>query len=201
MSRYRGPRIRIIRRLGELPGLTGRVTKKQNSPGEHGTDRMKQSQYDIRLREKQKLRYHYGVTERQLLTLVRRARQAKGATASFLLAALESRLDNIIFRIGYAPTIRASRQLVTHGHIWVNNKPVNIISFTCQRGDLITIAQRTTSQKLIETNLKNNKRPVPPFVRFLLDGKRAQYLQTCPLKDIGLQTRPQLSIEHYSRRA
>ena len=201
MSRYRGPRIRVVRRLGELPGLTRRQAKRTNPPGEHGADRQKQSQYDIRLREKQKLRYHYGLTERQLLTLVRRARNSQGATGSYLLATLERRLDNIVYRLGFAPTIRASRQLVTHGHICVNGQQVDINSFECKIGDIISIANKTQSQKLVETALSQNNRPIPPFLSIQSDGKSGRVLQNCSLKDIGLQARPQLSIEHYSRRA
>lgn len=201
MSRYLGPRIRVVRRLGDLPGLTRRIAKRTNPPGEHGAARQKQSQFDIRLREKQKLRYHYGVTERQLLTLVRRARQSKGATGNFLLSTLERRLDNIVYRLGFAPTIRASRQLVTHGHICVNGRCVDISSFNCQIGDIISINTRTQSQKLVEGFIKSNDRPIPPFLALQPDGKSGRVLQNCSLKDIGLQARPQLSIEHYSRRA
>ena len=124
MSRYRGPRVRIRRRLGELPGLTNKVTTKQSAPGQHGLTKKKKkpSQYAIRLQEKQKLRFNYGITESQLISYVRKARKIKGSTGEILLQLLEMRLDNIVFRLGIAPTIAAARQLISHGHIIVNSK-------------------------------------------------------------------------------
>ena len=127
MSHYRGPRLRICRRLGKLPGLTSKISKKSNPPGDHGAAFTKKpSQFNIRLKEKQKLRFNYGVTERQLLKYVKKARKSKGSSGSLLLNFLEMRLDNIVFRLGFAPTIMAAKQLVSHGHILVNDKIVDI---------------------------------------------------------------------------
>ncbi|MEM7770254.1 MAG: 30S ribosomal protein S4, partial [Cyanobacteria bacterium P01_A01_bin.37] len=117
MSRYRGPRLRIVRRLGELPGLTRKAAKRAYPPGQHGQARRKRSEYAIRLEEKQKLRFNYGLTERQLLRYVKKARRAQGSTGQVVLQLLEMRLDNTIFRLGMAPTIPGARQLVNHGHI------------------------------------------------------------------------------------
>jgi len=141
MSRYRGPRLKITRRLGQvLPGLVQKIStngKENQPPGQHGTLRRKNSQYSIRLQEKQKLRYHYGINETQLIGYVKKARQLKGSTGDILLNLLEKRLDTTIYRLGYAPTIRAARQLVSHGHININDKRVNIPSYQCQSKDII----------------------------------------------------------------
>ena len=131
MSRYRGPRLRIIRRLGQLPSFTLKRSKKQKTPGEHGkflqSDRKKKQgkqppQYLLRLQEKQKLRFNYGITDSKLLRYIRQAQKLKGSTGDILFQLLEMRLDNLVFRLGIAPTISAARQLVGHGHILVNEK-------------------------------------------------------------------------------
>lgn len=150
MSRYRGAVLRIVRRLGELPGLTRKTTKRTSRPGQHGDQNKKPSEYAIRLEEKQKLRFNYGVTERQLLKYVRDARRIKGSTGEALLQLLEMRLDNIVFRLGMAPTIPAARQLVTHGHVCINNKRVSIPSYQCQTADIVSIRNNARSKKLVE---------------------------------------------------
>ena len=145
MARYLGPRLRIIRRLGNLPGLTAKVPMRNTLPGQHGRKKKKPQkprEYKIRLMEKQKLRYNYGLTERQLQRYVREARRKKGPTAFFLMQLLEMRLDTIIFRLGFAPTIPAARQFVNHDHILVNNKKINIPSFQCQPNDIITVQNK-----------------------------------------------------------
>ena len=128
MSRYRGPRLRIVRRLGELPGLTSKTSKNQSRPGQHGMAPRKVSQYGIRLQEKQKIRFHYGITESQLIRYVRFARKLKGSTGEILLQLLEMRFDNVVFRLGFAPTMSAARQLIRHGHLRVNGKKATIPS-------------------------------------------------------------------------
>lgn len=148
MARYRGPRVKIVRRLGELPGLTTKVPNRNYGPGQHGqaAATKKLTQFRVRLQEKQKLRYNYGVTEKQLLAYVRRARRAKGPTGEVLLQMLEMRLDSIVFRLGFAPTIRAARQYVSHGLITVNGQRVNIPSYNCSPGETIA----STSTPVIE---------------------------------------------------
>ena len=151
MSRYTGPRFRIARRLGgaELPGLfVPRELRRTYPPGQHGpTQRIKLSDYAIRLREKQKLRAHYGVSEKQLRRYMTQAKHAKGNTGENLLVSLESRLDNVIFRLGFTRTVRASRQMVGHGHINVNGHRVDIPSYRLRVGDVITVRE---SSKLKE---------------------------------------------------
>lgn len=153
MSRYRGAVLRIVRRLGELPGLTRKVSKRSSRPGQHGNQPRKPSEYAIRLEEKQKIRFNYGLTEKQLLRYVRDAKRIKGSTGEALLQLLEMRLDNIVFRLGMAPTIPAARQLVNHGHVLVNGKRVSIASYQCRTGELVSIRNNVKSRKLAETYL------------------------------------------------
>nr|YP_009057662.1 ribosomal protein S4 [Retrophyllum piresii]AIC07401.1 ribosomal protein S4 [Retrophyllum piresii] len=150
MSRYRGPRIKLIRRLNNLPGLT----KYRRSDRE----KEKKSRYRIRLEEKQKVRFHYGLTDRQLLQYVRIARRAKGSTGQVLLQLLEMRLDNILFRLGMALTIPGARQLVNHRHILVNGRMVDIPSYRCNPKDVITIKDRQRSRNIINKNIDLSKK-------------------------------------------
>jgi small subunit ribosomal protein S4 len=154
MSRYRGPRLRITRRLGELPGLTRKSARKAYPPGQHGQARKKKSEYAARLEEKQKLRFNYGLSERQLRRYVQKARRAAGSTGTTLLQLLEMRLDNTVFRLGMAPTIPAARQLVNHGHITVNAGVVDIASYACRPGELVSVRDREASRKLVNANLQ-----------------------------------------------
>jgi len=166
MSRYRGPRLRIIRRLGEIPGLTNKTPKNQARPGQHGKATRKLSQYGIRLQEKQKMRFHYGITESQLVRYVRFARRLKGSTGEVLLQLLEMRLDNIVYRLGFAPTMSAARQLVRHGHIRVNGKKATIPSYQCKPSDKIEIVDKKATRALVTQNLEvaANRRVVPAFL-------------------------------------
>ena len=168
MVRYRGPRIRIIRRLGLLPGLTKKTTKNRTkTPGQHGTISFTKTtrsslsdDYKDRLFEKQKLRFNYGVTEKQLVAYYKEAKRRKGATGPLLLELLEARLDCVVYRLGFATTIPAARQIVNHGHILVNERLVDIPSFICQPGDIIAVRDKEKSKKLVADNLETqqNKR-------------------------------------------
>ena len=165
MVRYTGPRIRIVRRLGLLPGLTRKnIKNRTKTPGQHGKIvllKAKRSSlsddYRERLLEKQKLRFNYGVTEKQLVSYYKEAKRKIGATGSLLLELLEARLDCIVYRLGFASTIPAARQIVNHGHILVNNHLVNIPSFICQKGDVISVKEKAPSKKLIEENFKTQQ--------------------------------------------
>jgi small subunit ribosomal protein S4 len=162
MARYIGPRLRIIRRLGLLPGLTKKSPKNRTkTPGQHGkliftkTKRSSLSDdYRERLLEKQKLRFNYGITEKQLVSYYKEAKNCKGSTGTNLLELIESRLDCIIYRLGFASTIPGARQIVNHGHILVNNRVVNIPSFICQPGDIIQIKEKISSKKLVSDNFE-----------------------------------------------
>lgn len=139
MSRYTGPRSRIIRRLGYLPGLTGKEPQSWNLPGQHGGVKGRESQYAVRLREKQKLRYNYGLTERQLVNYVREAKKNKRETGNKLISFLEMRLDNVVFRLGIAPTVPSARQVVSHRKIFVNGEIVSYPSYQVRPRDTIGI--------------------------------------------------------------
>ena len=204
MSRYRGPRLRIIRRLGELPGLTQKTSKKLNPPGQHGAAlaTQKTSPYGLRLKEKQKLRFHYGLTEGQLLRYIRQARQAKGSTGETLLQLLEMRLDNIIYRLGMAPTILAARQLVLHGHIVLNQKSINIPSYQCGLQDEISVKSTKSSKDLIQSCFdQSGKRVLPAHLSLSITDFKAKVTQMISRTDIGLKLNELLVVEFYSRQA
>ncbi|CAM9791709.1 unnamed protein product [Ectocarpus sp. 4 AP-2014] len=202
MVRYRGPRLKIVNRLGDLPGLTRKVVLKQES---NDQKKSKDSPYKIRLNEKQKLRYNYGITESQLLRYVKEARRRKGLTGFLLMQLLEMRLDNIIFRLGLAPTIPAARQFVNHGHVMINKKRVNIPSFQCQPNDIITFSKKPKTIALIKSNLNQGGSSNPndnisnshlEFDSQLLTGKITNLIQR---KDLRFKINDMLVIEYYSR--
>lgn len=144
MSRYTGPRLKIMRALGtELPGLSRRpLGERDYPPGQHGQRPKRKSDFGVKLIEKQKLRYNYGLTEGQLRRVVREAKASKSPTGARLLELLECRLDNFVFRAGFAPTAVAARQLVRHRHVLLNGKVVDIPSIRIRIGDLITLTEK-----------------------------------------------------------
>ena len=202
MSRYRGPRLRIVRRLGELPGLTRKSARRAYAPGQHGQNRKKRSEYAIRLEEKQKLRMNYGLTEKQMLRYVRKARRVAGSTGQVLLQLLEMRLDNTVFRMGMAPTIPAARQLVNHGHVTVNGRVVNIASYQCRAGEEVAVRNREASKKLVEANLQYpGLANLPSHLEFdktKLSGKVNSVIER---EWMALQVNELLVVEYYSRQA
>jgi len=204
MSRYRGPKLRISRRLGLLPDLTTKKSKKLNRPGK---DRnlveigKKLSEYAIRLEEKQKLKYNYGLTENQLFRYVKEARRRQGVTGLILLQLLEMRLDKLCLTVGFAKTIRQARQLVNHGHITINGKVLNIPSFQCRLNDVISVRNKTASKNLVINNLKNNLRSEISYnLKFDLDKLETTVLDYCDRSTVLLPLDEQLVIEYYSRR-
>nr|APW79562.1 ribosomal protein S4 [Calymperes afzelii] len=202
MSRYRGPRVKIIRRLGTLSGLTNKIPQLKSSSTNQSISNKKISQYRIRLEEKQKLRFHYGLTERQLLNYVRIARKTKGSTGQILLQFLEMRLDNIIFRLGIAPTIPGARQLVNHRHILVNNRIVNIPSYQCKPQDFITIKDQQKYQTMIIKNTNfSPKYKIPSHLTFNSVEKKGLVNQILDQESIGLKINELLVVEYYSRQA
>lgn len=205
MSRYRGPKLRITRRLGTLPGLTTKKSKKINRPGKDGNanadSSKKLTEYGVRLEEKQKLKYNYGLTESQLYKYVKEARRRQGVTNIILLQLLEMRLDTLCFTLGFAKSIAQARQLVSHGHITVNKKGVNIPSFQCRLNDVISVKEQNSSKTLIENNLKNNQvSEVPSHLKFDVSKLQATVLDYCDRNDVALQLDDLLVIEYYSRR-
>ena len=204
MSRYRGPKLRITRRLGSLPGLTIKKSNKLNRPGKDGNSLdtgKKLSEYAIRLEEKQKLRYNYGLTESQLFRYIKEARRRQGVTSIILLQLLEMRLDTICFTLGFAKTIRQARQLVNHGHISINGKVLTIPSFQCRLNDVISVRDKTSSKNLVSNNLKNNERKEIPY-NLKLDSNKleATVLDYCDRNVVLLPLDELLIIEYYSRR-
>ncbi len=201
MSRYRGPRLRIVRRLGELPGLTRKSARRAYPPGQHGQARKKRSEYAIRLEEKQKLRLNYGITETQLIRYVKKARRASGSTGQALLQLLEMRLDNTVFRLGLAGTIPGARQLVNHGHITVNGKVVDIASYQVRPGEVISVKNNERSRRLAETNLEfpglSNLPSHLEFDKNTLTGKVNGVIER---EWIALSINELLIVEYYSRK-
>nr|AAS45715.1 Rps4 [Cavendishia capitulata] len=207
MSRYRGPRFKKIRRLGALPGLTNKKPKTGNSRRTQSRFvKKKKSQYHIRLQEKQKLGFHYGLTERQLLKYVRIAGKAKGSTGQVLLQLLEMRLDNILFRLGMASTIPGARQLVTHRHVLVNGRIIDIPSYRCKPRDIITAREK--SRALIQNSFQNlfdlpSRKRKSKRVPYHLTLNRGQYKglvkQIINTKWVGLKIKELLVVEYYSR--
>ncbi|MFM7363397.1 MAG: 30S ribosomal protein S4 [Cuspidothrix sp.] len=202
MSRYRGPRLRIVRRLGELPGLTRKSARRAYAPGQHGQNRKKRSEYAIRLEEKQKLRLNYGLTEKQMLRYVRKARRVSGSTGQVLLQFLEMRLDNTVFRMGMAPTIPAARQLVNHGHVTVNGRVVNIASYQCRPGEEVAVRNRDASKKLVEANLQYpGLANLPSHLEFDKTKLAGKVNGVIEREWVALQVNELLVVEYYSRQA
>jgi small subunit ribosomal protein S4 len=212
MSRYRGPKLRIIRRFeGKvvLPGLTTKRSIKSQPPGKPKPDdedednkkNKKPTEYGLRLNEKQKLKFNYGLTENQLFRYVREARRRKGVTGLILLQMLEMRLDTLCFTLGFAKSIAQARQLVNHGHITVNQKVVNIPSFQCQIKDIIAIKEKNISKNLITENIKINQRQeLPRHLEFNDSKLSATVKDYCDRDDVQLKLNELLVIEYYSRR-
>ena len=205
MSRYCGPRLRITRRLGDLPGLTTKQTERTAPPGQHGPGKSGKksslSEYGVRLQEKQKLRFNYGLSEKQLFNYVKEARRLPGATGSILLQLLEMRLDNIVFSLGLASTIPAARQLVTHGHILVNGKKVDIPSFQCKPKDTISVKSKSLSQKLVKNNLVlTEMKPTPSHLELDKKELKGTILTIINPEDTLLNIDDLLIVEFYSRK-
>jgi small subunit ribosomal protein S4 len=202
MSRYRGPRIKIVRRLGLLAGLTNKTVNTKANLNSQLVTKKKVSQYRVRLEEKQKLRFYYGLTERQLLRYVRIARNTKGSTGSVLLQLLEMRLDNTLFRLGMTLTIPAARQLVNHGHILVNKRVVDIPSYCCKPQDMIAIRDRVASRDLIDRNLNSlQQKKIPSHLTLTTTNRTALVNQLVNRESIGVQINELLVVEYYSRQA
>lgn len=202
MSRYRGPRLRVVRRLGELPGLTRKSARRSYPPGQHGQARKKRSEYAIRLEEKQKLRFNYGLSEKQLIRYVRKARRATGSTGTTLLQMLEMRLDNTVFRLGMAGTIPGARQLVNHGHVTVNGKVVDIPSYQCRPGEVISIKDTEKSRRLVQQNLEfPGLANLPSHLEFDKTKLTGKVNSVIDREWVALQINELLVVEFYSRQA
>ncbi len=201
MARYTGPKTKIARKFGEaIYGADKVLSKKNYPPGQHGVNRRrKTSEYGIQLREKQKAKYTYGVLEKQFRNLFDKASRSKGITGAVLLQLLESRLDNVVFRLGLAPTRDAARQLVSHRHITVDGNVVNIPSYSVKPGQLIGVRERSKSLEVIEhalTGFNHSKYPWIEWDQSLMSGK---LLHLPEREDIPENIKEQLIVELYSK--
>lgn len=205
MSKYTGPRLRLIRKLGSLPGLTNKLSKKSKTPGQHGQLQTrflkKMTPYGLRLLEKQKLRFNYNINERQLVRYVKLAKKSNGSTGEILLMLLEMRLDNIVYRLGIAPTILAARQLVNHGHILVNKKKIDIASYSCKLKDVISIKPKPSSRELVQKFMDQSAsyQSIGPHLSFNKEDLVGVVNHMVSRESVQLTINELLVVEYYSR--
>jgi small subunit ribosomal protein S4 len=201
MARYTGPKSKISRRFGEpIFGASKALQKKAYPPGMHGRGRRKkQSEYAVQLMEKQKVKYLYGMLEKQFENLFHKAAAKAGITGENLLALLESRLDNTVYRLGIAPTRRAARQLVLHKHITVNGEIVNISSYSLRPGDIVAVREKSKSLEAIANSL--SARNARQFSWLEWDGKEltGKFLSAPSRDQIPEKIQEQLIVELYSK--
>ena len=201
MARYTGPKSRIDRRFGEAILGSEKVLSKRNfAPGQHGNSRRrKMSEYGVMLAEKQKAKYTYGVLERQFRNLFDKAAKANGITGEVLLQLLESRLDNIVYRLGIAPTRRAARQLVGHKHIVVDGEVVNIPSYSVKPGQVVGVRDKAKSLEVIEASLAGRNHSQYPWIEWDEQTKSGKLLHKPERADIPENIKEQLIVELYSK--
>ncbi|ATV30034.1 30S ribosomal protein S4 [Prevotella intermedia] len=201
MARYIGPKSRIARRFGEPIFGADKVLAKRNfPPGQHGNNRRRKvSEYGAQLAEKQKAKYTYGVLERQFRNLFDHAAKASGITGEVLLQSLESRLDNVVYRLGLAPTRAAARQLVNHKHIVVNGSVVNIASYAVKAGDIVGVRERAKSLEVIEAALASFNHSKYPWIEWDENSKSGKFLHQPDRADIPENIKEQLIVELYSK--
>ncbi len=200
MARYTGPNNKKARRVSFSILENGKdIAKRPYGPGQHGKDRKrKPSNYSVQLTEKQKARFMYGISEKQFKKLVNDSAKMKGVHGENLLILLESRLDNIVYRIGFATTRRGARQLVNHGHITVNGKKVDIPSYRVKPGDVIAIKENSSDHKGIEIALAN-KIKRPEFINYDEKKRVATYVRYPERSELNADINESLIVEFYSR--
>ena len=201
MARYTGPKTKIARKLGEpIFGEDKYFVKKNYPPGQHGNNRRrKMSEYGTQLREKQKAKYTYGVLERQFRNLFNKASRMKGVTGEVLLQLLEARLDNIVYRLGIAPTRAAARQLVLHRHITVDGKVVNIPSYSVSEGQVVAVREKSKSLEVIQDALAGFNHSKYPWIEWDESVKGGKLLHMPVREDIPENIKEQLIVELYSK--
>ncbi|HNV81148.1 MAG: 30S ribosomal protein S4 [Tenuifilaceae bacterium] len=202
MARYTGPRTKIARKFGEPIFGPDKVLEKKNyPPGMHGSTkkRRKVSEYGVQLQEKQKAKFIYGMLERQFSNLFEKASRMQGVTGVTLLQLLESRLDNVVYRLGIAPTRAAARQLVSHRHISVNGKIVNIPSFSLKPGDVVAVREKSKSLEVITDSLSTNRYSKYSWLEWDKDQLVGKYLNNPERSDIPENIKEQLIVELYSK--
>ncbi len=201
MARYRGPQTKIARKFGEaIFGEDKSFEKRNYPPGQHGNSRRraKKSEYAVQLQEKQKAKYTYGILERQFRNIFEKASASKGITGEVLLQLCESRLDNVVYRLGVAPSRRAARQIVTHRHITVNGEVVNIPSYSLKNGDVIAVREKSKSLEVIENSLANRNN-VYEWLTWNDDRKQGTFLKAPERLQIPENIKEQLIVELYSK--
>jgi len=208
MARYTGSVCRLCRREGQKLFLKGEkcytdkcpVVRRPYAPGQHGQNRKKLSEYGLQLREKQKARRYYGVLESQFEKYFEMASKRKGVTGENLLQILESRLDNVIYRLGFATSRPEARQLVRHGHFNVNGKRVNIPSYLVEEGDVISIREKSRNLEKIKSILESTEgRVIPKWLDLNRDTLEAKVVTLASREDIDLPIEEHLIVEYYSK--
>jgi len=201
MARYTGPKTKIARKFGEaIFGEDKSFEKKNYPPGQHGNNRRrgKKSEYAVQLMEKQKAKYTYGILERQFRNLFKKANSSKGVTGEVLLQLCESRLDNIVYRLGIAPTRSGARQLVSHRHITVNDEICNIPSRIIKAGQIIGVREKSKSVAAIENSLSNNS-SVYEWISWNSDRMQGTFVSLPQREQIPENIKEQLIVELYSK--
>ena len=201
MARYTGPKTKIARKFGQAIFGDDKAFEKRNyPPGQHGNNRRcgKKSEYAIQLMEKQKAKYTYGILDKQFRNMFKRATAAQGITGEVLLQLCESRLDNVVFRMGIAPTRSGARQLVSHRHITVNGEKVNIPSYQLKAGDVVGVREKSKSLEAITNSLANSS-SVYEWITFNNDTKTGTYVSVPARIQIPEQINEQFIVELYSK--
>jgi len=201
MARYTGPKSKIARRFGEAIFGPDKVLSKRNfPPGQHGNNRRrKTSEYGIMLAEKQKAKYTYGVLEKQFRNMFEKAARTNGITGEILLQNLECRLDNVVFRLGIAPSRAAARQLVSHRHIVVDGKVVNIPSYSVKPGQIVGVREKAKSLEVIAASLAGFNHSKYPWIEWDEAQKAGKFLHKPERADIPENIKEQLIVELYSK--
>lgn len=202
MSRYTGPRLRIVRRLGtDLPGLTRKIAdRRPYPPGQHGQRRRRFSEFKKQLYEKQKIRFNYGLTEQQMRNLFLEAQRSKEPAGEMLLRLLEQRLDNVVFRAGFAPTIPAARQLVVHGHIEVDGRKTDRPSYRIEPGQEVAVREKSKDLERIEDSLAQPSLRPPSYLEINAEKKVGRMTSLPSREDVPVQVDESFVVEYYSPR-
>ncbi len=202
MARYIGPKSKIARKFGDpIYGSDKAFEKKNYPPGQHGASkkRRKVSEYGVQLLEKQKAKYTYGVLEKQFRTMFKKASSSKGITGEVLIQMLECRLDNVVYRLGIAPTRAAARQFVTHKHITVNGNVVNVPSYTVKAGDIIGVREKSKSLEAITDSLSTSRYTSSSWLEWDKDTMTGKFLNVPERSEIPENIKEQLIVELYSK--
>ena len=203
MARYTGPKVKKLRALGcDLPGLTQKSSERRPyPPGQHGQGKKQQSDYKTRLKEKQKLRFNYGISEKVLRRYFQEAKRRRKVTGTELLSILESRADSVLFRSGFAPTIGAARQLINHGHLFLNGRKMDIASCQLKVGDTLSFKEKSKKLKVVDGWIAN---PTPyenaSFLDINTDERTVKVARLPEREDVILDVNEQLVVEYYAAR-